>query len=96
MVNDPIPEEIMEEVFSLPVSTALVSRLGGRGAHAADVAKSLRKVYVGQVRQIEKFAGKPESVRFGDLTLVVGSKLIIHGQTGEVALYGRGKESQSV
>ncbi|MFZ5864392.1 MAG: PEP/pyruvate-binding domain-containing protein [Thermodesulfobacteriota bacterium] len=96
VVNDPIPEEIMEEVFSLPVSTALVSRLGGRGAHAADVAKSLRKVYVGQVRQIEKFAGKPESVRFGDLTLVVGSKLIIHGQTGEVALYGRGKESQSV
>ncbi|MBM4327745.1 MAG: hypothetical protein FJ118_11345 [Deltaproteobacteria bacterium] len=96
VVNDPIPEEIMEEVFSLPVSTALVSRLGGRGAHAADVAKSLRKVYVGQVRQIEKFSGKPESVRFGDLTLVVGSKVIIHGQTGEVALYGRGKESRSV
>ncbi len=32
VVNDPIPEEIMEEVFSLPIETALVSRLGGRGA----------------------------------------------------------------
>lgn len=89
IVNDPIPEEIMEEVFSLPVATALVSRLGGRGAHAADISKSLGKVYVGQVRQIEKFAGKPEVVRVGDQTVVVGSKMIIHGQTGEIALYGQ-------
>ena len=88
VVNDPIPEEIMEEVFSLPVNTALVSRLGGRGAHAADIAKALGKVYVGQVRQIVKFAGRPESVRFNDLEVVVGSKLIIHGRTGEIALYG--------
>lgn len=87
VVNDPIPEEIMEEVFSLPVSTALVSRLGGRGAHAADVSKSLGKVYVGQVRQIEKFAGKPESVKFSDHTVVVGTKMVIHGQTGEIGLY---------
>jgi pyruvate,orthophosphate dikinase len=91
VVNDPIPEEIMEEVFSLPVATALVSRLGGRGAHAADIAKSLGKVYVGQVRQIVKFAGKPESVLFNDQQVIVGSKMIIHGQTGEVALYGRGE-----
>ncbi|MBI5252092.1 MAG: hypothetical protein HY912_21565 [Desulfomonile tiedjei] len=89
VVNDPIPEEIMQEVFSLPVATALVSRLGGRGAHAADISKSLGKVYVGQVRQIEKFAGKPEVVKFNEQTVVVGSKLIIHGQTGEIALYGR-------
>lgn len=89
VVNDPIPEEIMEEVFSLPVQTALVSRLGGRGAHAADISKSLEKVYVGQVRQIVKFSGKPEVVSFDDLDIVVGSKLIIHGQTGEVALYGK-------
>ena len=89
VVNDPIPEEIMQEVFSLPVPTALISRLGGRGAHAADIAKSLRKVYVGQVRQIVKFAGKPESVSFNDLEVVVGSKMIINGQTGEIALYGR-------
>lgn len=89
VVNDPVPEEIMEEVFSLPVSTALVSRLGGRGAHAADIAMSLDKVYVGQVPQIEKFAGKPEWVKFNDLEVVVGSKMIIHGQTGEIALYGR-------
>ncbi|MDQ1240392.1 MAG: pyruvate, orthophosphate dikinase, partial [Thermodesulfobacteriota bacterium] len=41
VVNDPIPEEIMEEIFSLPVPTGLVSRLGGRGAHAADISKSL-------------------------------------------------------
>jgi hypothetical protein len=88
IVNDPIPEEIMEEIFSLPVSTALVSRLGGRGAHAADISKSLGKVYVGQVRQVEKFAGKPEVVRFSDEAVVVGSKMIIHGQTGEIALYG--------
>lgn len=88
VVNDPIPEEIMEEIFSLPVATALVSRLGGRGAHAADISKSLGKVYVGQVRQIEKFAGKPETVRFNELPVVVGSKMIIHGQTGEIALYG--------
>jgi hypothetical protein len=87
VVNDPIPEEIMEEVFSLPVPTALVSRLGGGAAHAADVSKSLGKVYVGQVRQIEKFSGKPESVRFTDLDVVVGSKMVIHGQTGEIALY---------
>ncbi len=89
VVNDPVPEEIMEEVFSLPVPTALVSRLGGRGAHAADIAMSLDKVYVGQVRQVVKFAGKPETVRFNDLDIVVGSKIIIHGQTGEIALYGR-------
>lgn len=89
VVNDPIPEEIMEEIFALPVATALVSRLGGRGAHAADIAMSLDKVYVGQVPQIEKFAGKPEWVKFNDLEVVVGSKMIIHGQTGEIALYGR-------
>jgi pyruvate,orthophosphate dikinase len=93
VVNDPIPEEIMDEVFSLPVATALVSRLGGRGAHAADVSKSLGKVYVGQVRQIVKFAGKPESVTFDDQVVVVGSKMIIHGQTGEIGLYGRGAGS---
>lgn len=92
VVNDPIPEEIMEEVFSLPVSTALISRLGGRGAHAADVAKSLERVYVGQVRDIVKFAGKPESVKFQDRRLVVGSKIIVHGQTGEIALYGKRSE----
>jgi hypothetical protein len=93
VVNDPIPEEIMEEVFSLPVSTALISRLGGRGAHAADISKSLGKVYVGQVRDIVKFAGKPESVHFNDLNVVVGSKIVIHGQTGEIALYGRNPET---
>ncbi|MEJ2716562.1 MAG: PEP/pyruvate-binding domain-containing protein [Deltaproteobacteria bacterium] len=92
IVNDPIPEEIMEGVFSLPVSTALVSRLGGRGAHAADIARSLRKVYVAQVRGIAKFSGKPESVRFSDEEIVVGSKMIIHGQTGEIALYGKTAE----
>jgi pyruvate,orthophosphate dikinase len=89
VVNDPVPEEIMEEIFSLPVAVALVSRLGGRGAHAADIAMSLDKVYVGQVRQIVKFSGKPESVRFNGLEVVVGSKLIIHGQTGEIALYSK-------
>ncbi len=89
VVNDPVPEEIMEEVFSLPVSTALVSRLGGRGAHAAEIAGSLERVYVGQVRQIVKFAGKPETVRFNELDVIVGSKMIIHGQTGEIALYGK-------
>lgn len=87
VVNDPIPEEIMQEVFSLPVATALVSRLGGRGAHAADISKALGKVYVGQVRQIVKFAGKPESVRFDGRDVIVGTKMIIHGQTGEVAVY---------
>jgi hypothetical protein len=92
VVNDPVPEEIMEEIFSLPVPTALVSRLGGRGAHAADIAMSLEKVYVGQVRQVVKFAGKPERVRVNDLDIVVGSKMIIHGQTGEVALYGKAEE----
>ncbi|MFH1116693.1 MAG: PEP/pyruvate-binding domain-containing protein [Pseudomonadota bacterium] len=89
VVNDPVPEEIMDEVFSLPVSTALVSRLGGRGAHAAEIAGSLERVYVGQVRQIIKFAGKPETVRFNELDVIVGSKMIIHGQTGEIALYGK-------
>ncbi len=89
VVNDPIPEEIMESVFSLPVATALVSRLGGRGAHAADISKSLGKVYVGQVSQIQKFMGRSESVLFNDLRVVVGSKMIIHGQTGEIALYGK-------
>ena len=89
VVNDPIPEEIMEEIFSLPVATALVSRLGGRGAHAADISKSLERVYVGQVRQIVKFSGKPEVVRFNERDVVVGSKMIIHGQTGEIALYGK-------
>ncbi len=89
VVNDPIPEEIMQEIFSLPVSTALVSRLGGRGAHAADISMSLGKTYVGQVRQIEKLAGKPESVTFNGLEVIVGSKMIIHGQTGEVALFGK-------
>ena len=89
IVNDPIPEEIMEEIFSLPVATALVSRLGGRGAHAADISKSLDRVYVGQVRQIVKFSGKPEVVRFNERDVVVGSKMIIHGQTGEIALYGK-------
>jgi len=49
-------------------------------------------VYVGQVHQILKFSGKPESVRFNDLSVVVGSKLIIHGQTGEIALYGKASE----
>ncbi|MGB6065863.1 MAG: PEP/pyruvate-binding domain-containing protein [Desulfomonilaceae bacterium] len=93
VVNDPIPEEIMEEIFSLPVATALVSRLGGRGAHAADISKSLDKVYVGQVRQIAKFSGKPEIVQFNDRDVVVGSKMIIHGQTGEVALYGKTEEN---
>jgi len=87
VVNDPIPEEIMQEVFSLPVATALVSRLGGRGAHAADISKSLKRVYVGQVRQIVKFAGRPERVRFNDMDVIVGTKMIIHGQTGEIALY---------
>ncbi|MBI4964462.1 MAG: hypothetical protein HY913_14385 [Desulfomonile tiedjei] len=87
VVNDPIPEEIMDEVFSLPVATALVSRLGGRGAHAADISKALGKVYVGQVRQIVKFSGKPESVKFDGRDVVVGTKMIIHGQTGEIALY---------
>jgi pyruvate,orthophosphate dikinase len=87
VVNDPIPEEIMEQVFSLPVSTALVSRRGGRGAHAADIAKSLGRVYIGQVRQIAKFSGRAESVRFTEEDVVVGSKLVIHGQTGEIALY---------
>ncbi len=87
VVNDPIPEEVMEEVFSLPVATALVSRLGGRGAHVADIAKALGKVYVGQVRGIAKFSGKPPSVRFHVRETVVGSKMIIHGQTGEIALY---------
>jgi pyruvate,orthophosphate dikinase len=87
VVNDPIPEEIMQEVFSLPVATALVSRLGGRGAHAADISKSLKRVYVGQVRQIVKFAGRPERVWFQDMEVVVGSKMIIHGQTGEIGLY---------
>ncbi len=88
VVNDPIPEEIMEGVFSLPVNTALVSRLGGRGAHAADIAKSLGKVYVGQVGRLVKFPGRSESVRINDVDIVVGSKMIIHGQTGEIALYG--------
>lgn len=87
VVNDPIPEEIMDEVFSLPVATALVSRLGGRGAHAADISKALGKVYVGQVRQVVKFAGNPESVRFDGRDVIVGTKMIIHGQTGEIALY---------
>jgi len=94
VVNDPNPEEIMEEVFSLPVSTALISRLGGRGAHAADIAKSLGKVYVGQVHRLVKFPGKPESVRFGDQVVIVGSKMIIHGQTGEIALYPKAMESR--
>lgn len=89
VVNDPIPEEIMEEVFSLPVPTALISRLGGRGAHAADISKSLGKVYVGQVRQIAKFAGNPESIEIDGARIVVGSKMMIHGQTGEIALYER-------
>lgn len=89
VVNDPIPEEIMEEIFSLPVPTGLVSRLGGRGAHAADISKSLGKVYVGQVRQIDKFAGKPEVVSFEGLKVVVGTKMVIHGQTGEIGLYTR-------
>ncbi len=87
VVNDPIPEEIMDEIFSLPVNTALVSRLGGRGAHAADISKSLGKVYVGQVRQIEKFSGKPEVVSFDGLKVIVGTKMVIHGQTGEIGLY---------
>jgi len=64
-----------------------VSRLGGRGAHAADISKALGKVYVGQVRQIVKFAGKPESVEFDGRDVIVGTKMIIHGQTGEIALY---------
>lgn len=95
VVNDPIPEEIMDEVFSLPVKTALVSRLGGRGAHAADIAKSLGKVYVGQVRQIAKFSGRPETVRFAGLPVVVGSKMAVHGQTGEIALYPTDTEKDS-
>ncbi len=93
IVNDPIPEEIMEEVFSLPVQTALVSRLGGRAAHAADIARSLHKVYVGQVRKIHKFSGRPEVVRFEDRELVVGSKIIIHGQTGEIALHDKAPDT---
>ncbi len=93
VVNDPIPEEIMDEVFSLPVNTALVSRLGGRGAHAADIARSLGRVYVGQVRGIAKFSGKPESVKFGDMVTPVGSKMIIHGQTGEIAFYPPNRET---
>ncbi len=93
VVNDPIPEEIMEEIFSLPVETALVSRLGGRGAHAADIAKSLEKVYVGQVRPLVRFSGSAESVRFNDVDVIVGSKMIIHGQTGEIALYGKSTDA---
>jgi len=89
VVNDPIPEEIMEEIFSLPVRTGLVSRLGGRGAHAADISKSLGKVYVGQVKQIEKFSGKPEAVIFDGIKVVVGTKMVIHGQTGEIGLYSK-------
>jgi len=95
VVNDPIPEEIMEEIFSLPVNTGLVSRLGGRGAHAADIAKALGRVYVGQVRQITKFAGKPETVTFNDREVVVGTKMIIHGRTGEIALYGPALEEKN-
>jgi pyruvate,orthophosphate dikinase len=87
VVNDPIPEEIMEEVFSLPVPTALVSRLGGRGAHVGDIAKALGRVYVGQVKSLEKFFGKPARLKFGETDVVVGAKMIIHGQTGEIALY---------
>ncbi len=89
VVNDPIPEEIMEEIFSLPVATALISRQGGRGAHAADIAKALGKTYIGQVSQIVKFTGRPESVGFNDKNVIVGSKMIIHGQTGEIALYAK-------
>jgi len=92
VVNDPIPEEIMEEVFSLPVPTALVSRLGGRAAHAADISKSLGKVYVGQVGDIRRFSGRAESVMFNDIEVIVGSKMIVHGQTGEIALYGKASE----
>ena len=95
VVNDPIPEEIMEEIFSLPVNTGLVSRLGGRGAHAADIAKALGRVYVGQVRQITKFAGKPETVTFNDREVIVGTKMIIHGRTGEIALYGPAPEEKN-
>jgi pyruvate,orthophosphate dikinase len=87
VVNDPIPEEVMEEVFSLPVATALVSRLGGRGAHVGDIAKSLGKVYVGQVNNLEKFFGRPSQLKFGQTRVLVGAKMIIHGQTGEIALY---------
>ncbi|MEW6349674.1 MAG: PEP/pyruvate-binding domain-containing protein [Thermodesulfobacteriota bacterium] len=94
VVNDPIPEDIMDEVFSLPVNTALVSRLGGGGAHAADIARSLNKVYIAQVRDIVKFAGKPEIVKFVDRNLVVGSKLVIHGQTGEIAVYKKAAGSR--
>jgi hypothetical protein len=95
VVNDPIPEEIMEDVFSLPVSTALISRQGGRGAHAADIAKALNKVYVGQVHEIAKFSGKPEHIKFNDENVVVGSKMIIHGQTGEVGVYGNRGTTQN-
>jgi len=95
IVNDPIPEEIMDEIFSLPVNTALVSRLGGKGAHAADISKSLGKVYVGQVRQIDKFSGKPEVVSFNGLKVIVGTKMVIHGQTGEVALYKTSPREQA-
>ncbi len=95
VVNDPIPEDIMEEVFSLPVHTALVSRLGGGGAHAADISRSLNKVYIAQVRDIVKFAGKPESVKFLGRDIVVGSKMVIHGQTGEIALYKKAVGSRS-
>lgn len=87
VVNDPVAEEVMEEVFSLPVATALISRLGGRGAHVGDIAKALGKVYVGQVKDLRKFFGKPTVLRFGSMDVVVGSKMIIHGQTGEIALY---------
>ncbi len=87
VVNDPVAEEIMEEVFALPVATALISRLGGRGAHVGDIAKALGKVYVGQVKDLRKFFGKPTVLRFGAMEVVVGSKMIIHGQTGEIALY---------
>jgi hypothetical protein len=76
------------------VNTALVSRLGGRGAHAADIAKALGRVYVGQVRQITKFAGKPETVTFNDREVVVGTKMIIHGRTGEIGLYGPAREEK--
>jgi hypothetical protein len=44
---------------------------------------------VGQVHEIVKLSGKPETVQFNDLSVVVGSKLVIHGQTGEIALYGK-------
>ena len=93
VVNDPIPEEIMEEIFCLPVATALVSRLGGRGAHAADISKSLGKGLRGAGAPNSKICRKTRIRNVQRPVVVVGSKMIIHGQTGEIGLYGKGSKA---